>query len=65
MLAIAQRKISNENVKFIKVDINEEWTFTEETFDLVVCSLVLEHIKNVDRIFKLIPKHLTQNGSSL
>jgi len=34
MLAIAQRKISNENVKFIKVDINEEWTFTEETLRL-------------------------------
>lgn len=63
MLTIAQNKISNENVNFLKVDVNEEWPFTDETFDLVVCSLVLEHVEKLDRIFKLIAKHLTENGT--
>ena len=63
MLTIARNKISNENVKFLKADINEEWVFTNEKFDLVVCSLVLEHIENIDRIFNLISRHLTGNGT--
>jgi len=62
MLAIAKKKISNNNVQFIRVDINESWTFTNEKFDLVVCSLVLEHIENLSRIFKLISENLTKNG---
>ncbi|GAB1418396.1 hypothetical protein MASR2M12_11610 [Bacteroidales bacterium] len=63
MLTIAREKISNDNVQFLKVDINQDWTFTTEKFDLVVCSLVLEHIENINRIFKLISEHLTKNGT--
>jgi 2-polyprenyl-3-methyl-5-hydroxy-6-metoxy-1,4-benzoquinol methylase len=63
MLTIAKNKISNNNVLFLKVDINEDWTFTNEKYDLVVCSLVLEHIENIGRIFKLISEHLTKNGT--
>ena len=62
MLTIAQNKISNKNVHFLKADINEAWNFTKEKFDLVVCSLVLEHIENISRILKLISKHMTKNG---
>lgn len=63
MLTIARNKISNDNVQFLKVDINEDWAFTDERFDLVVCSLVLEHIENISRIFKLISEHLTKSGA--
>jgi len=62
MLTIAKNKISNDRVQFLEVDINEDWSFTNEKFDLVVCSLVLEHIENISRIFKLISEHLTKNG---
>lgn len=62
MLTIARNKVSNVNVQFLKVDINEDWTFTHEIFDLVVCSLVLEHIENLARIFKLISEHIAENG---
>lgn len=62
MLAIARNKISNDNVRFLKVDINEDWFFTNDKYDLVVCSLVLEHIENIGRIFKLIAEHLIENG---
>ncbi|MGC4233677.1 MAG: class I SAM-dependent methyltransferase [Niabella sp.] len=63
MLFIARKKNSNENVQFLKVDINKNWDFTNDKFDLVVCSLVLEHIENIDRIFKLISEHLTEKGT--
>jgi 2-polyprenyl-3-methyl-5-hydroxy-6-metoxy-1,4-benzoquinol methylase len=63
MLTIAKKKISNNNVQFIKLDINESWTFTNEKFDLIVCSLVLEHIENLNRVFKLISENLTKNGT--
>ncbi len=62
MLAIARKKRINNQVQFLKADINQEWTFIHEKVDLVVCSLVLEHIENISRIFQLIASHLTQNG---
>lgn len=63
MLNIAQRKITNQQVTFLHADITQEWTFANAAFDLVVCSLVLEHIENLDRIFSLISRHLTKGGT--
>lgn len=34
----------------------------KEFVSIVVCSLVLEHIENISRIFKLISEHLKING---
>lgn len=62
MLEIAQQKIKNEKVQFQKLDITKDWNFTTEKFDLVVCSLVLEHIENLDRIIELIAERLTNKG---
>ncbi len=62
MLAIAKEKVVAENVSFLKADINENWDFTNRQFDLVVCSLVLEHIENIDRIFQLIAERLQAGG---
>lgn len=62
MLVIARKKISNERVRFIKADINEDWTFVQEKFDLVVCSLVLEHIEDLNRIFRLISEYSSEGG---
>lgn len=63
MLQIAKQKISNENVTFLKFDINNEWNFTNQKFDLIVCSLVLEHIENIERIFQLMNQHLLPGGT--
>lgn len=62
MLEIAKVKVPYKNVRFHKTDINSEWDFTDEQFDLVVCSLVLEHIENIDRVIKLIAGCLKVNG---
>lgn len=62
MLSVAKNKLINQNVEFLKVDINQDWNFTDKKFDLVVCSLVLEHIENIERIFQLISERLIVGG---
>ena len=63
MLAVARNKGCNQIVQFIKTDINADWDFTHEQFDLIVCSLVLEHIENINRIMRLISERLKPGGT--
>ena len=62
MLSIARQKITNKSVSFLKADVIENWDFICETFDLVVCSLVLEHIENIEIIINRIAEHLEIGG---
>lgn len=62
MLAKAKEKIQSKKVEFIKTDINSNWDFTQKTFDLIGFSLVLEHIENLDHIFKEVYKKLNEGG---
>ena len=62
MLAKAKEKIQSGKVEFIQADINGEWNFTNKSFDLIGFSLVLEHIENLDHIFKEVSKKLNKNG---
>jgi len=62
MLAIANKKISSDRVKFIQADINLPWSFIEKKYDLVTFSLVLEHIENLDHIFQQASKSVAENG---
>jgi ubiquinone/menaquinone biosynthesis C-methylase UbiE len=62
MLAKAKTKIQSERVRFIQADILEEWDFVDETYDLVTFSLVLEHIENLDPIFKKCARTLKEDG---
>lgn len=62
MLSKAKEKFQSANVEFRQADINSDWNFTEMTFDLVGFSLVLEHIENLDHIFKEAYKKLNDGG---
>ncbi|MEO7983596.1 MAG: class I SAM-dependent methyltransferase [Bacteroidota bacterium] len=62
MLAKAREKINNSNVRFVQADITKEWTFINQLFDLVSYSLVLEHIEDLDPIFKQTARSLKQGG---
>ena len=62
MLAKAQEKIKSSNIQFKQLDINNLWNFKPESFDLAVCSLVLEHIENLEHIFAQARKVLKSNG---
>lgn len=52
MLSIAREKISYQNVRFQKADISKEWNWTSESFGLVTCNLILEHIEDLDFVFE-------------
>jgi ubiquinone/menaquinone biosynthesis C-methylase UbiE len=62
MLAKAKEKLSGYNVEFYQADINMPWDFTDKTFELVTFSLVLEHIENLDFIFKQASNKLKKGG---
>ena len=62
MLNKAKAKVLAPNIKFIQADITKEWSFTNETFDLVTFSLVLEHIEDIDFIFREARTKIADNG---
>lgn len=62
MLAKAKEKVGNDRVTFIQADITKDWGFTDERFDLVTFSLVLEHISNLDHVFAQVAKMLKPGG---
>lgn len=63
MLAIAKQKIFSENVSFITADITQKWDFAVEPFDLITFSLVLEHIEDLNEIFKKANTALIVGGT--
>ena len=62
MLAVAKEKIKSDKVDFKQADITHSWTFVNEPFDLVTFSLVLEHIENLDDIFREVSNALVPGG---
>jgi predicted TPR repeat methyltransferase len=52
MLAKAKEKIKDERVVFKKRDITTSWNIKNDFADLVTCSLILEHIKDLNLVFK-------------
>jgi malonyl-CoA O-methyltransferase len=62
MLAQARRNISASNVRFEQADIRQGWSLPERAFDVVVCMLVLEHIEDVDHVFREAARLLRSGG---
>ena len=62
MLAVARKKIPSKKVTFINADLNENWPVNNNSFDLAVINLTLEHIKTLDHIFDLLAMKLVQGG---
>jgi ubiquinone/menaquinone biosynthesis C-methylase UbiE len=62
MLAKAKAKINAEKVQFIQADITKEWSFINRQFDMIIFSLVLEHIEDLNAIFKKLSKAVKDNG---
>ena len=59
MLEKARTKFKSDTVQFCEADITKQWNFNQST--LIICSLVLEHIANIDFIFEQACSTL-QNG---
>ncbi len=62
MLAIAKEKIKALNVEFIRADITKNWCLQNDLADLIICGLILEHVENLDFIFKEAHKKLNAGG---
>jgi ubiquinone/menaquinone biosynthesis C-methylase UbiE len=62
MLNKAKEKVRNKSVNFIKADLNEDWNFAANDFDIIVFSLVLEHIENLESVFYKASKILKPSG---
>lgn len=62
MLVKAQEKVNSNKVKFIQADITKNWTFANNPFDLIVFSLILEHIEFLDPVFEQASDALLPGG---
>ena len=62
MLSKAKEKVQSDKVNFIQADINQPWTFTNRQFDLITFSLVLEHIEDLESVFKKAFERIKRGG---
>lgn len=62
MIAQARKKIHTKNVSFNVADISQRWPVPSQSMDLVVCNLVLEHIKDLKPIFSEAFRVLRRQG---
>jgi 2-polyprenyl-3-methyl-5-hydroxy-6-metoxy-1,4-benzoquinol methylase len=60
MILVAKQKHNLPNVLFEQADLTKAWHFKKA--DLVACSLVLEHIRNISHIFEQAYDSLQPNG---
>lgn len=64
MLEKAKEKIQSDKVAFHIVDILKDWTFSKSKYDLVTFSLMLEHIEDLEAIFKKLTD-VTEKGTKV
>lgn len=62
MIEKAKQKVQAENVHFAMMDITKPWKFESQSFDLLVCNLVLEHIQSLPFVFGEAARVLQPNG---
>ena len=62
MLEQARTKVSATKVRFVQRDIQHAWSLADASVDLVVCTLVLEHIEDLHSIFHEAFRVLRPNG---
>jgi ubiquinone/menaquinone biosynthesis C-methylase UbiE len=62
MQAVARQKIKTDNVSFELADIKQPWSFATAKADLITCSLILEHVEDLDFVFAEASRSLNPNG---
>jgi ubiquinone/menaquinone biosynthesis C-methylase UbiE len=62
MLAKSRGKIHSGRVQFRQADINGDWIFRDGLYGLVSFSLVLEHIEELDHVFRETSRSLLPGG---
>jgi malonyl-CoA O-methyltransferase len=62
MIEKAREKSSFANVTFQVADITERWPCEDQSVDLIVCNLVLEHVRDLSFIFAEALRTLIDGG---
>lgn len=62
MLAHARAKVPAPNVTFALADLTQPWPCANQTYDLIVANLVLEHIADLEFIFAEVRRCLKAEG---
>lgn len=62
MLAQAQANVTSPNVRFAQQDIRLPWNVSDASIDLIVCTLVLEHVEALEPIFQEAARVLRPGG---
>ena len=62
MLAQARTNVPANNVRFAQQDIRLPWDLPSDTVDLIVCTLVLEHIEDLEPVFAQARRVLRPGG---
>ena len=62
MLNKAKEKLEATNLHFMQADITQPWPYQNESFDLITCNLILEHVKDIEFVFAEASRVLHVNG---
>ena len=62
MIAQARAKTSHQNVTFKIADLTQSWPCADQSFDLITCNLVLEHIQDLSFVFAEAARVLANTG---
>jgi ubiquinone/menaquinone biosynthesis C-methylase UbiE len=62
MIEKAKEKVKAKNVRFEAADLTKHWPCDDNTYDLISCNLVLEHIEALPHIFAEATRTLQPNG---
>lgn len=62
MLERARAGVGAANVRFVRADITGAWPAGEASFDVVVCTLVLEHVADLRHVFREAARVLRAGG---
>ncbi len=62
MINKAKANLQADNVTFEVADIAKQWCYKNNSADLIVCNLVLEHIENISFIFSEAFRVLKKSG---
>ncbi|HEX2683334.1 MAG TPA: class I SAM-dependent methyltransferase [Ferruginibacter sp.] len=62
MLAKAKEKIGSEKASFLQADILHDWDFVNKKYDLVSFSLVLEHLEELEPVFRKAAEVIVPGG---
>ena len=62
MLRVAKEKVKSEKVTWKQADVTLDWDVADDSFDLITCSLILEHIEDLGFIFSQANAKLKPGG---